>query len=149
VKDIRARLSVLWVFATLNYIYADVFACLDALGSKNGSSMILHFSPLAWLAIALLMEIPLAMILLSWILNARANRWANVVAGVIETLAVLLTQFIGPLFHLTATTSYYVFFGAMEVPCTLLIVWYAWKWTSDDAIAILTPRTAPAASPVH
>ena len=138
-KDIRARLSVLWVFATLNYIYADVFAALDLLARKDGSSLMFHFSPGAWLGIAILMEIPMAMILLSWVLKPTANRWANIVAGVIETLAVLFTQFIGPLFDLTTTTSYYMFFGAMEVPCTLLIVWYAWRWTSDKAVPILAP----------
>lgn len=140
-KDIRARLSVLWAFATLNYIYADVFACLDALGSKDVHSMVMHFSPSAWLGIAILMEVPMAMILLSWILKPAANRWANIVAGVIETLTVLFAQFIGPLFDLTTTTSYYMFFGAIEVPCTLLIVWYAWRWTSDEAMPILTPST--------
>ena len=140
-KDIRARLSVLWVFATLNYIYADVFACMDALGSPAVRSLIMHFSPGAWLGIAVLMEIPMAMILLSWILKPQANRWANIVAGAIETLAVLFTQLIGPLFNLTTTSSYYVFFGAMEVPVTLLIVWYAWRWTSDEAIPILTPSS--------
>lgn len=138
-KDIRARLSVLWIFATLNYIYADVFVCFDALASKEVRSHFIDFSPRAWLGIAMLMEIPMVMILLSWILKPSANRWANIIAGVIETLAVLLTQLIGPLFKLTTTTSYYVFFGMMEVPCTLLIVWYAWKWTADDAVPILTP----------
>lgn len=83
----------------------------------------------------------MAMILLSWMLKPEANRWANIVAGVIETLAVLFTQFIGPTFNFTTTTSYYLFFGTMEVPCTLLIVWYAWRWTSDDAVPILTPST--------
>jgi hypothetical protein len=139
--DIRARLSVLWVFATLNYIYADVFVCFDALGSNNVRSMFLHFSPGAWLGIAILMEIPMAMILLSWVLRPEANRGANIVAGVIETLAVLFTQFLGPIFNLTTTTSYYLFFGTMEVPCTLLIVWYAWRWTSDDAVPMMTPST--------
>ena len=76
---------------------AQLYLCrcvclLRRLGVEDGSSMILHFSPGAWLGIAILMEIPLAMILLSWILKPRANRWANIVAGVIETLAVLLTQ---------------------------------------------------------
>jgi hypothetical protein len=61
------------VFATLNYIYADVFACFDALGSNNVRSMFLHFSPGAWLGIAILMEIPMAMILLSWRPDRRAS----------------------------------------------------------------------------
>ena len=84
-EDIRVRLSVLWLFATLNYIYADVFFCIDVLGSGKGGQTVLHFSPGAWLGIAILMEIPIAMILLSRILKPRANRWANIVAGIIET----------------------------------------------------------------
>ena len=135
-EDIRARLSVLWLFATLNYIYADVFFCIDVLGSKNGGPSVLHFSPGAWLGIAILMEIPMAMVLLSRILKPTANRWANIVAGIIETAAVLLTSFILPILHLTGTSSYYVFFGTMEVVCTSLIVWYAWRWPSETAARI-------------
>jgi hypothetical protein len=135
-QDIRVRLSVLWLFATLNYIYADVFFCIDVLGLSRGGPVVpvvLHFSPGAWLAIAVLMEIPMAMVLLSLILKPTANRWANIVAGMIETAAPLLAQFILPLFHLTGTSSYYLFFGAIEVVCTSLIVWYAWRWPNATA----------------
>jgi Family of unknown function (DUF6326) len=132
-EDIRVRLSVLWLFATLNYIYADVFFCIDVLGSGKGGPAVLHFSPGAWLGIAILMEIPMAMILLSRILKPRVNRWANIVAGIIETAAVLLTSFILPAFHLTGTSSYYMFFGAIEVACTSMIVWYAWRWPKETA----------------
>lgn len=109
-EDIRVRLSVFWLFATLNYIYADVFFCIDVLGSGKGGPNVLHFSPGAWLGIAVLMEIPMAMILLSRILKPTANRWANIVAGIIETAAVLLTGFILPMLHLTGTSSCYLFF---------------------------------------
>ena len=142
-EDIRVRLSVLWLFATLNYIYADVFFCIDVLGSKKGSIGVLHFSPGAWLGIAILMEIPMAMILLSRILKPTANRWANIVAGITETAAVLLTQFILPAFHLLETSSYYLFFGAVEVACTSLIVWYAWRWPREIA-----PRIEPSGQPL-
>jgi len=130
-EDIRVRLSVLWLVATLNYIYADVFFCIDVLGSgRRGQGMVLHFSPGAWLVIAIFMEIPIAMILLSRILKPAANRWANIVAGIIETAAVLLTSFILPILHLMGASSYYMFFGAVEVVLTSLIVWYAWTWRS-------------------
>jgi len=135
-EDIRVRLSLLWLFATLNYIYADVFFCVDVLGSKTGKISVMHFSPGAWVGIAILMEIPIAMILLSRILKPRANRWANIVAGIIETAAVLLTSFILPALKLTGTSSYYMFFGAMEVACTALIVWYAWRWPTATALRI-------------
>ena len=42
-EDIRVRLSVLWLFATLNYIYADVFFCIDVLGSNKGVSLLSIF----------------------------------------------------------------------------------------------------------
>ena len=82
------------------------------------------------------MEIPIAMILLSRILKPTANRWANIVASILETAAVLLTSFILPILHLTGTSSYYVFFGTMEVACTSLIVWYAWRWPRETAPGI-------------
>ena len=135
-EDIRVRLSVLWLFATLNYIYADVFFCIDVLGSGKGGPAVLHFSTGAWLGIAILMEIPIAMILLSRILTPTANRWANIVAGITETAAVLLTSFILPMLHLTGTSSYYLFFGTVEVACTSLIVLYAWRWPTETASRI-------------
>jgi len=141
-EDMRVRLSVLWLFATLNYIYADVFFCVDVLGSGKGGPAVLHFSPGAWLGIAVLMEIPMAMILLSRILKPKANRWANIGAGIIETAAVLLTSFILPAFHRTGTSSYYMFFGAIEVACTSMIVWYAWRWSRETA-----PRNMPSGQP--
>ena len=134
-KDTRVRLSVLWLLATLNYIYADVFFCVDVLGSGKGGPGVLHFSQGGWLGIAILMEIPIAMILLSRILKPIANRWANIVAGILETAAVLLTSFILPILHLMGASSYYVFFGAIEVACTSLIVWYAWRWPRETAPA--------------
>jgi len=142
-EDIRVRLSVLWLFATLNYIYADVFFCIDVLGSDKGSIGVMHFTQGGWLGIAILMEIPMAMILLSRILERRANRWANIVAGIIETAAVLLTAFILPIFNHTGTSSYYLFFGTMEVPCTAMIVWYAWRWPKETA-----PRIEPSGQPL-
>jgi len=135
-QDTRVRLSMLWLVATLNYIYADVFFCVDVLGSGKGGPGVLHFSQGAWLGIAILMEIPITMILLSRILKPTANRWANIGAGMIETAAVLLTSFILPVLHLMGTSSYYVFFGAIEVACTSLIVWYAWRWPREAALRI-------------
>jgi len=33
--DIKERLSLLWIFALLNYLYADVVALFDIAGSRN------------------------------------------------------------------------------------------------------------------
>jgi hypothetical protein len=43
---------------------------------------------------------------------------------VIQTAAVSLSLFVTG----TMPSLYYMFFAAIEIPCTLFIVWYAWTW---------------------
>ena len=131
--DTRERLSLFWIFALLNYLYADVLALWDIVGSQDPAP---HFPPLALLGFAVLMEIPIAMILASRLLPFRANRLANIIAGAIETLAVISMQFVYPLAsgawheHMFAS---YIFFGTIETVCTSIIVWQAWNWSGVEA----------------
>src|SRR5271163_3613217 len=92
--DTKERLSQFWLFALLNYLYADVLALFAFVGSPNTAP---HLPPWALIASAVLMEIPIAMILASRLLPFRANRLANIIAGAIETLAVISMQFVYPL----------------------------------------------------
>jgi hypothetical protein len=77
------------------------------------------------LGVGILIEIPIAMVLLSRVLEYRANRWANIAAGTVMT-AVQFSTLVFSSF--TDAAIYYVFFSIIEVTCTALIVWYAWKW---------------------
>jgi len=133
--DIKQRLSLFWLFALLNYLYADVLALFDIVGSKDSAP---HLPQWALLGSAVLMEIPIALILASRLLPFRLNRPANIIAGAIETLAVISMQFVYPLvsgaWHEQMFASY-VFFGAIETVCTSVIIWQAWTWSgSGDAL---------------
>jgi hypothetical protein len=121
----RSKLSVLWIFATVNYLYCDVLAVMNPdllkgylAGSINGIAVTQGFL----LAAGVLVEIPMAMILLAWFLAPRANRWANIAAGSIMTIVQLASLFVGK------PAPYYVFFSAIEIPTTAAIVWLAWRW---------------------
>ena len=92
--DTKERLSQLWLFALLNYLYADVLALFAIVGSQDPAP---HLPQWALLGAAVLMEIPIAMILASRLLPIRVNRLANIIAGAIETLAVISMQFVYPL----------------------------------------------------
>ena len=131
--DTRERLSVLWIFALLNYLYADVVALFAIVGSQDPAP---HLPPWALLGSAVLMEIPIAMILASRLLPFRANRLANIAAGGIETLAVVSMQFVYPLatgaWHEQMFPSY-IFFGTIETVCTSVIIWQAWTWSGVEA----------------
>lgn len=128
-KDRKVMLSTLWIFAVLNYIYADVFGSKDPEMLKQ---LITGTGPLQMtggflLGAAILMETAIAMVLLSRVLKYRANRWANIIAGIIHTAAVSLSLFVG------TPALYYVFFATIEIACTLFIIWYAWTWPKQES----------------
>jgi len=128
----KERLSLLWIFALLNYLYADVIALFDIVGSRT------PFGPLAPWALmgsAVLMEIPIAMILACRLLPFRANRLANVIAGAIVTLVNGFLTFVPPLVGWGRPPAFaeYLFFATIETVATSVIIWQAWTWSGVEA----------------
>src|ERR1035438_10224048 len=78
--DTKERLSLFWLFALLNYLYADCTALFAIVGSPNLSDAP-HFPPWILLVSSVFMEIPIAMIVASRLLPFLANRLANIIAG--------------------------------------------------------------------
>jgi hypothetical protein len=68
------------------------------------------------------------MIPLARLLKYRANRWANLVAGILHTVAVIVSLFVTG----RMPAPYYIFFACVESMTTIIIVWYAWKWTEAE-----------------
>ena len=124
--DRKVVLSTLWIFATLNYVYADVFNLYfdkDIIRQvQSGYIGSMRITQGLGLAFAILIETAIAMVLVSRILPYVANRWANVAVGILQTASVVLSSLGGPI------TLFYGFFAVIEVACTLFIVWYAWTW---------------------
>jgi hypothetical protein len=135
--DIKERLSLLWIFALLNYLYADVMALWALLGSPPEDTP--HLGQLALVGAAVLMEIPIAMIVASRLLPRRANRLANIIAGTIVTVVNGFLTFIPPMvgWGRPPALPEYLFFATLETVCTVAIVWQSWTW----------PETAAAVAP--
>ena len=136
--DMKVKLSTLWLFATLNYLYCDVVTLMDpqklnqfAAGTVGGMEITQGFL----LGAGVLVEIPIAMVLLSRILKHRLNRWTNIIAGLIMTAVQVMTLL--P----SQPTPYYVFFSIVEIATTSLIIGFAWKWSGSQA------QTQPMADP--
>ena len=131
--DTKERLSVLWIFALLNYLYADVLALWAIAGSRNSFEGLPQW---ALLGSAVLMEIPIAMIVACRLLPFRANRLANIIAGGVMTLINAFLTFVLPLAngdwheHMFAS---YMFFGTIETVCTSVIILQAWTWLGVEA----------------
>ncbi len=132
-KDRKVVLSALWLFAMLNYIYADIFNLFFNPAAQNGSPAMPQE---ALVVFAILMEMGIAMVLLSRFLKYGANRWANIIAGLFHT-AFVAWSMIGE-----TPAPFYVFFASIEMVCTLFIAWYAWKWRSPEGQLITQPARA-------
>lgn len=124
-KDVKAKLSALWLFAILTYTYGDVVMLMDPI--KHSS---IELTEGFLLGGSIYMMIPISMVLLSRLLNYRANRLASIIAGSIMTVTLSLTLFVG------VPTMYYVFFAIIEIVCTAIIVWYAWQWTNPKVSTV-------------
>jgi hypothetical protein len=136
--DTRERLSLFWIFALLNYLYADVIALFDIVGSRTPWGPL---PPGALMGSAILMEIPIAMIVGSRLLPFKANRLANIIAGILLTLVNGFLTFIPPLVGWGKPPAFpeYLFFATIETVCTSVIVWQAWTWSGHDTIRNLEP----------
>jgi hypothetical protein len=126
--DTKERLSLLWIFALLNYLYADVLALFAIAGTGNSFEPL---PPWALMGSAVLMEIPIAMIVASRLLSFKANRLANITAGTVLTLINGFLTFVAPLLGWGRPPAFaeYLFFATIETVCTVVIVSQAWTWS--------------------
>lgn len=120
--DIKALLSTLWIFVLLNIIFRDLHEFIspgfleEAIrGYVDGQKIT---EGLIFIG-AIIVEIPIAMVLLSRILKYKINRRVNMVAAVI-TIAVTLSS--------VPKVPADIFFDVVEVVALLAIVWFSWKW---------------------
>lgn len=128
-RDPRTVLPVLWVFAVLNYLYCDVLGLMhapDLQGFLNGEVGGMSITTGFLLGAGVLMEIPIAMVLVSRLAPRRAARPASIVAGALMTVVQL-----GSLGFGSDVTPHYLFFSAVEVTATIAVVVVAWSWRSE------------------
>src|SRR5262249_24581155 len=123
--DTKERLSLFWIFALLNYLYADVLALYSFVGSPHTAPALPQW---ALLRSSVLMEIPIAMIPACRLLPFRANRLANIIAGAALTVINGFLTFVLPLTNgdfRDPVYPAYLFFATIETVCTSIIIWQA------------------------
>jgi hypothetical protein len=122
----KSLLSTLWIFVLMNMIYADILGMLKPGYLDQLERLSTELTPSSVLTFSILMEIPIAMILLSRILNYRANRWANLIAAPLAILWVVVPALMPSLGESTPIS--YMFFATIEVITMTIIFRLAWTW---------------------
>jgi hypothetical protein len=129
--DTKILLILLWVFYSLNFMYADHLGflepgVLDGIMSGTVADGTVNLTSGFLLGTAVMFEIPFLMIVLSWVLKYRANRWVNIIAATLFVLTQISSLFLG------APSPAYIFYSTMEIAALLLIVMFAWKWPNPE-----------------
>ena len=124
----KTLLSTLWTLMVLNYLFRFVFSLylserLQQLlnGDLHGMMVTQGFL----LAISILMEIPIAMILLSRLLKHRPNRILNILVGFL--MAGIHLSGMSP----QGVALHYYFFNIIETVICVSIIIIAFKWKPE------------------
>ena len=124
-EDVKIRLSALWVAGMLNGLMGGMLELFEPglieqviageVGGMQITSEMLLF-------MAILMVIPSIMVFLSVTLKDKANRWANIIVGIVF-FGFGLLELIEKI-----TQPYFIVSGIVGIVFSVLILWYAWKW---------------------
>jgi hypothetical protein len=122
--SVKIRLAAAWATLIALYIYADFLSLyrpgqLDEIG--RGVMGPFTVSQGTLVVASLIVIIPAAMIVLSLLLSARANRLLNLLLAILYTL-VNVSNLAGE------EWAYYYLFGIAEIAITLYIFFTAWRW---------------------
>jgi hypothetical protein len=65
------------------------------------------------------------MVFLSLALRPRVTRWTNIVLPVLFIVSIVVSV-------IGETWAYFIFLSISEIGLLLLIIWYAWRWPSQN-----------------
>ncbi len=125
--DTKVLLSTLWIVVMINMAYADILSLhIPGVFDEVAKTSVSTGAPIPQLMLvgAIMMEIPVAMIILSRVLKYGVNRWVNIIAGIF-TIAYIWGG--------AASYPHYIFIAMVETICLLLIIWNALKWRNVEA----------------
>lgn len=118
--DVQIKLAALWVAVMLTYLLGDVLR-IYAGDYKAGEVGGVAMSQAMWLGVAVVMAVPIAMLVLSLVLDRTLNQWVNVIAaiGLFAFNVVGLPTYPG---------LYDKFLIVLGLALNGLTIWYAVRW---------------------
>lgn len=130
ISYMKLLFAILWIFLSVNYIYCDQLSTLEpGVLEETMTGFVadgtVQITPVFLLGTAIMMEIPFLMIVLSWILKFKINRWVNIIAAVVMVLIQIASLFLG------APSLAYIFYSVVEITALLAIIILAWRWSGE------------------
>ena len=125
-EDWKIKISALWFFTAVAFLAYMVLTLVDPWVIEQiaaGEIEALLMGPEMLLLVAIVLLVPLVMAVLSLTLKGSANRWTNIIVGIVFIVLEFLE-----LSELAANPSAQLILVILaKVVALALIVWYAWK----------------------
>ena len=129
--DVRIVLAALWIAEVLSSLNGDSYRLSDPITLKsmleNTGSIVT--TPGLLLTMSMIFVVPILMSVLTLMLKSSVSRWANRIIGI---LYALITFAFLVLCFVLRSASYEFVWATAQLVFTLLVVWYAWKWTNPE-----------------
>jgi hypothetical protein len=117
--DIRILLSATWIVVMLIYLLGDILRIISGDAARGLAGQ--NFGQWMYLAMAVLMLVPILMVFLTLVLPQPASRWTNIIAAGFFILFNLLGL---P----TYPSLYDKFLLVVSMVFNGVTIWYAWNW---------------------
>ena len=127
-EQVKIKLSALWVCLMLTYFLGDVLRIFSG-DFEAGEIGGMAASQAIYLAVAIVLLIPIVMVFLSLTLKRPLNRWANIIVAIF-LFGFSLVGFSG------YTGVYDRFLIVVGLVFNLLTVWYAWRWPKQVEVEV-------------
>jgi len=111
-------LIVLWIAVLFNMIFADIFSIMVEF--INGGVIDIPLDVLTMMGIAaIITNIPILMVVLTWVLPYKVNRWTNVIAAIITIIYVVGGGTLLP---------HYIIMAGIEIVLLIIVILVASQW---------------------
>jgi uncharacterized membrane protein HdeD (DUF308 family) len=125
-RETKLLLSILWIVVMINMLKADVLS----LYIPNSTDEVLKAAgdiPITLLMLigSVIMEASILMIVLSYVLERKLNRWLNIIVAVFTIIFIWGGM---------STYPHYLFVATIETVCLLFIIRVAWKWSEPEIL---------------
>ena len=127
-EDVKIKIAGLWIFKALASLTFSIIWFLEEgvlEGIMEGEFLGMEIGPELMLVGAIEAWAPLVMIVVSLTLKYKANRWTNIIAGIVFTVLSLMSM-------ADALNAHGILLWVSQAVATLLIVWLAWKWPKQE-----------------
>ena len=131
--DVRIILSALWAARMLSGLQGDVvrFMAPGMLEEMITGVTDVPVTNELLVVMSIIFVVPIFMSFLSLTLKDKANRWANRSIGIFFVAFDLI--FLSLSLFVFQIVAYEIIWGIVYLVFTALVVWYAWKWPTQEA----------------